>query len=174
MRRLAKLYQSFLDILEKATFAVAMMLTAGLFLVTSAGIIFEQTAGNSLVWVEEINNLLFAWIIFLGAGAIARRGGHIGVDLIHSVVGPRGMYALQLLYAALALIVVFVMVWYGHQMAAFVGRSQSSLYLNISLYYYYLSVPAGGVIFGLMAIGTVLPGSPGKPDELSKLEEIPE
>ncbi|APE42493.1 hypothetical protein BOO69_02985 [Sulfitobacter alexandrii] len=174
MRRFAEFYQRFLDLIEKATFAVAMTLTAALFLVTSLGIITEQTTGNSLVWTEEINNLLFAWIIFLGAGAIARRGGHIGVDLIHGYIGPRGLYALRVLYAALAMIVVFVMVWYGHRMAMFVGRSQTSLYLDISLYYYYLSIPAGGVIFGLMTIGTILPGTPKREDELSQLEEIPE
>jgi len=75
-------YQVFLDWLEKATFLVAMVLMAGLFLVTSTGIIVEQITGNSMVWIEEINNLLFVWIIFLGAGAIARRGGHIGVDFL--------------------------------------------------------------------------------------------
>lgn len=174
MKRFAEIYQGFLDLLEKATYAVAMLLTAALFLVTSVGIFVEQATGNSLVWVEEVNNLCFTWIIFLGAGAIARRGGHIGVDLIHAYVGPRGLYALRLLYAALALIVVFVMVWYGHRMALFVGRSQTSLYLDISLYYYYASIPAGGVIFGLMTLGTILPGTPKKLHELSELEEIPE
>lgn len=174
MRRLAAQYQSFLDVLEKTTFALAMTLTAGLFLVTSTGILTEQATGNSLVWVEEVNNLLFAWIIFLGAGAIARRGGHIGVDLVHGFMGPRGMYALQVLYTALALVVVYVMVWYGHKMALFVGRSQTSLYLDISLYYYYLSIPAGGVVFGLMAIGTILPGAPARQDELSALGESSE
>lgn len=174
MRRFAEVYQKFLDQLEKVTFALAMVLTAGLFLVTSTGIITEQATGNSLVWVEEVNNLLFAWIIFLGAGAITRRGGHIGVDLIHGYIGARGIYALQLLYAVLALIVVFVMVWYGHKMAMFVGRSQTSLYLDISLYYYYLAIPVGGTIFGLMTIGTVLPGTPKKQDELSELKEISE
>lgn len=174
MRRFADYYQKFLDHVEKATFALAMVLTAGLFLVTSLGIITEQTTGSSLVWIEEMNNLLFTWIIFLGAGAIARRGGHIGVDLIHGYLGPRGIYALRVLYAALALVVVFVMVWYGHKMAMFVGRSQTSLYLDISLYYYYLSIPVGGAVFGLMTIGTILPGTPKRQDELSQLEEIPE
>lgn len=160
MTRLAQAYQRFLDYLEKATFAVAMLLAAGLFLVTSTGIITEQLTGSSLVWVEEVNNLFFTWIIFLGAGAIARRGGHIGVDILHGFLGPRAMTALRFLFAALALIVVFVMVYHGWKMARFVGRSQSSLYLDISLFYYYLSIPAGGVIFGLNTIGTVVPGGP--------------
>lgn len=162
MRRLIELYQAFLDHLERAALVFTMVMTAALLVVNSGGIIFELIAGNSLVWVEEISNLLFAWAVFVGAGAIARRGGHIGVDMLHDYLPAPLMAALNVLIAALALIIVWVMVYYGHKMALFVGRSQSSVYLDINLYYYYLSIPVGGVILGLVSIGTALPGSPPK------------
>lgn len=172
MLKLVEHYQTFLRYLEKVTLAVAMCLAAGLLVVNAAGIITEQVTGNSLIWVEEISNLLFTWIIFLGAGAIALRGGHIGVDLLHGLFGPRLMAALRVLFAALALIVVWVMVYYGYKMALFVGKSQTSLYLNISLFYYYLSVPVGGLIFGLNAVGAALPGAPAAEEHDSALEEV--
>lgn len=161
MKDLVAQYQVFLDWLEKATFLVAMTLTAALFLVTSTGIIVEQITGNSLVWVEEINNLLFTWIVFLGAGVIMRRGGHIGVDMLYGAVGKNLQFVLRLIYCVLALIIVWVMVYYGFKMARFVGRSQTSLYLDISLFYYYLSIPVGGVLIGFNSIGALL----GTPEE---------
>jgi len=170
MKRLAELYQLFLDYLERGTFFIAMVLVGALFLVNAAGIVTEQATGNSLVWVEEISTLLFAWTVFLGAGAIARRGGHIGVDILHGFFGPKLMAALRVVFAALTLIVVWVMVYYGYKMALFVGRSQTSLYLDISLFYYYLSIPVGGAIFGLNAIGSALSGAP-EHDELEMIEE---
>ena len=48
------------------------------------------------------------------------------------------------------------MVYYGVKMALFVGQYQTSLYLNINLFYFYLSVPVGGVLMGLFSIGAML------------------
>lgn len=155
-------YQIFLDGLEKAAMAVAMTLTGLLFLNTATGIIVDQVVGNSLVWVEEVNNLLFAWAVFIGAGVIARRGGHIGVELLYDLMWPSLQWLLRMTYAALALIIVWVMVYFGIKMALFVGRYQTSLYLDINLFYYYLSVPVGGALLGLFSIGAALP-DPRKP-----------
>lgn len=155
-------YQTFLDWLERGCMAIAMALTGLLFLNTATGIIVDQVVGNSLIWVEEINNLLFAWAVFVGAGIIARHGGHIGVELVYDMLGPRLKRALRILYTAMALIIVWVMVYYGIKMALFVGRYQTSLYLDINLFYYYLSVPVGGALMGLFSVGAALP-DPRKP-----------
>ncbi|TDK50680.1 TRAP transporter small permease [Antarcticimicrobium luteum] len=157
MNKLLIAYQAFLDLLEKASMAVAMILTGLLFVNTATGIIVDQVVGNSLIWIEEVNNLLFAWAIFIGAGIIARRGGHIGVEMIYDLLGPYLQWVLRIVYAALALIIVWVMVYYGVKMALFVGRYQTSLYLDINLFYYYLSVPVGGALLGLFSIGAALP-----------------
>lgn len=155
-------YQTFLDWLERGCMAIAMALTGLLFLNTATGIIVDQVVGNSLIWVEEVNNLLFAWAVFVGAGIIARHGGHIGVELVYDMLGPRLKRALRILYTAMALIIVWVMVYYGIKMALFVGRYQTSLYLDINLFYYYLSVPVGGALMGLFSVGAALP-DPRKP-----------
>ena len=69
MKKLISGYQTFLDWLEKATMALAMIMAALMFLNTSTGIIVDQVVGNSLVWIEEVNTLLFAWVVFVGAGS---------------------------------------------------------------------------------------------------------
>ncbi|WP_243612488.1 TRAP transporter small permease [Shimia aestuarii] len=171
MNKLLSGYQTFLDWLEKAAMALAMMLTALLFLNTANGIIVDQVVGNSLVWIEEVNNLLFAWAVFVGAGVVARHGGHIGVDMVYSVLGPRLQLLMRIGYLVLALIIVWVMVYYGVKMALFVGKYQTSLYLDINLFYYYLSVPVGGVLLGLFSIGATLP-DPREPTE-STSDEMP-
>ncbi|MEP3332346.1 TRAP transporter small permease [Sedimentitalea sp.] len=171
MKKTIELYQTFLTHLERVTLAFAMMLAAVLLLVNAGGIIVEQLMGSSLVWVEEISVLLFAWLVFSGAGAIARRNGHIGVDILHDYLGPRQMSVIKVIFMVLTLIVAWVMVYHGYKMAQFVGRSQTSLYLDISLFYYYLSVPLGGLILGLNAVGAALPGAPEKDDLMDEVEE---
>ena len=150
-------YQTFLDWLERGSMAIAMTLTGLLFLNTATGIIVDQVVGNSLIWVEEVNNLLFAWAVFVGAGVIARHGGHIGVELVYDMLGPQLKRMLRIAYAVMALIIVWVMVFYGIKMALFVGQYQTSLYLDISLFYFYLSVPVGGALLGLFSVGAALP-----------------
>lgn len=150
-------YQTFLDWLEKAIYVITVALAALLFLNTSMGIIWDQFIGNSIVWIEEINNLLFTWLIFLGAGVVARYGGHIGVDMVFEILPAQLQNIVRVIYMILALIVVWVMVFYGMRLALFVGQYQASIYLRISLFYYYLSVPAGGVLLGLFSIGVALP-----------------
>lgn len=164
MKKLLIGYQTAVDVLEKACMAIAIVLTGLLFLVTAYEIIANQIAGNSPVWVEEISNLFFAWAVFIGAGVIARHGGHIGVELIYEMVGPLLQFMLRVGYAVLTLVVVFVMVYFGWKMARFVGQYQTSLYLDISLFYYYLSVPVGGLLLGLFSVAAALPDPRAKAD----------
>jgi C4-dicarboxylate transporter DctQ subunit len=157
MKHFLSAYQNFLDGLEKATYFVVISLLGLLLLNTSLGIAFDLFIGYSLAWTEEINTLLFAWGSLLGAGAIARYGGHIGVDFLIERFSPRHQYYFRLLHTLLALIIVWVMIYFGTKLAFFVGHSQRSLYLDINLRYYYLSVPVSGIILGLNSIGAVLP-----------------
>nr|WP_272214411.1 TRAP transporter small permease [Marinicella sp. W31]MDC2880016.1 TRAP transporter small permease [Marinicella sp. W31] len=167
MKKLLIGYQTAADGLEKVCMAVAIVLTGMLFLISAYEIIINQLVGNSPVWVEEVSNLLFAWAIFIGAGVIARHGGHIGVELLYDMVGPFLQAALKVGYAVLTLVVVFVMVYFGWKMALFVGKYQTSLYLDISLFYYYLSVPVGGALLGLFSVAAALP-DPRKQADLTQ------
>ncbi len=157
MRVVLSAYQSFLDVLERATYFVTILLMGLLLFNTSLGMAFDTFGGYSLPWTEEVNTLLFAWCCLLGAGAIARVGGHIGVDTLLERLSPPIRYGLRVLHTLLALLLVWVMVFYGIKLAEFVGMSQKSLYLDINLIYYYMCVPVGGVILGLNCIGAVLP-----------------
>ncbi len=171
MEKYISRYQIFLDWLEKAAMTLAMFLAALMFLNTASGIIVDQVIGNSLVWIEEVNILLFAWVVFIGAGVVTRYGGHIGVDLIYSALSPVLQLVLRIGYLVLTLIVVWVMVYYGFKMALFVGKYQTSLYLDINLFYFYLSVPVGGALMGLFSIGALFV-DPRK-RKVSSLDEMP-
>ena len=164
MKKLLIGYQIAVDGLEKVCMAVAVVLTGLLFVITAYEIIANQLVGNSPVWVEEVSNLFFAWAVFIGAGVIARHGGHIGVEILYEMVGPVLQTVLRVAYAVLTLVVVFVMVYFGWKMALFVGQYQTSLYLDISLFYFYLSVPVGGLLLGLFSVAAALPDPREKAD----------
>ena len=157
MHKLFISYHIFLDILEKVTYLVVIVLMGLLLLNTALGMFVDTFLDDSLPWTEEMNTLLLVWTALLGAGIIAREGGHIGVDTLIEHFPKRSLHWMRVFHLLLALLVVWVMVYYGAKLAEFVGRSQSSVYLDISLYYYYIAVPVSGVILGLSSIGYVLP-----------------
>ena len=53
------------------------------------GVIARYIAPQPANWSNEVATLGFAWIVFVGAAAGARRGLHIGVDLITAQLPER-------------------------------------------------------------------------------------
>ncbi|MCB2228234.1 MAG: TRAP transporter small permease [Desulfarculaceae bacterium] len=157
MQKVLSAYHTVLDYLEKATYAVVIILSGLLLFNTSLGMFYDTFLGESIPWTEEVNTLLFVWLSLLGAGIIARYGGHIGVDTLTERFPDKVQYGFRVLHTLMALILVWVMVEYGVQLAKFVGKSQSSIYLDINLFWYYIAVPVSGVILGLASIAYVLP-----------------
>ncbi|MBI5580320.1 MAG: TRAP transporter small permease [Deltaproteobacteria bacterium] len=171
MKKLLSHFQSFLDGLEKFTMAVTCTVLAILLANESLGILAD-VMGYSIPWITEVSVILFAWVIFLGAGVITRKCGHISLDFLVERLPSHAKPLLLALNTALMLFVAFAMVYYGGKQALFVGQYQKTVYLQISLFYLYISVPAGGFLLGLNAIGAALPG--GMQAEISKLAKIEE
>ncbi|MFV0385090.1 TRAP transporter small permease [Paracoccus sp. (in: a-proteobacteria)] len=61
---------------------VAAAALAVVFLAVSWGVMARYVAPRPAVWSNEVATIGFAWIVFVGAAAGARRNLHIGVDLV--------------------------------------------------------------------------------------------
>jgi TRAP-type C4-dicarboxylate transport system permease small subunit len=164
-------YQAFLDRIEKTGIWVTSFLLALLLGNEILGIVCD-ILGHSIPWITEVSVCLFAWVVFLGAGLLSRRGGHISLDFLVERFPSSLQFGLRVVYAVLAIMVVVVLVYFGGQLALFVGRFQKSVYLQISLFYFYLSVPVGGLLIGLNSLGAILPNP--KKEEMTKLGKIEE
>jgi len=166
-------YQAFLDRLEKLAIWVASLLVVVLLGNETLGIV-SDLFGRSIPWITELSVCLFAWVVFLGAGILSRRGGHISLDIIVERLPSSVQSWLRVIYAILAIIFVVVLVYFGGQLALFVGRFQKSVYLEISMFYFYSAVPVGGLLIGLNSLGAILP-NPRKVEmtKLGKIEENP-
>lgn len=164
-------YQAFLDRLEKLAIWIASLLVVVILGNETLGIVYDLL-GHSIPWTTELSVCLFAWVVFLGAGILSRRGGHISLDIIVESLPSSLQSWLKVIYTILTLIVVAVLIYFGGQLALFVGRFQKSVYLEISMFYFYLSVPVGGLLIGLNSLGTILPNP--RREEMTKLGKIEE
>lgn len=169
MRNFFLAYQAFLDRLENLAIWITCLLLVVLLGNETLGIVCDFI-GKPIPWIIEVSVCLFAWVIFVGAGILSRRGGHISLDLIVERLPSSVQTWIKVIYGILALAVGAVLLYFGVQLALFVGRTHQSIYLHISLFYFYLSVPVGGLLIGLNSAGTILP-NPRK-EEMTKLGKI--
>jgi C4-dicarboxylate transporter, DctQ subunit len=82
-----------------------------LFLIAAAlniiNVIARYVFSNPIFWAEEILIFIVIWGVFLVAGSITYRGGHLNMDLIYATLSPRWKRAVNIAIA-LTLIVCTV------------------------------------------------------------------
>jgi TRAP-type C4-dicarboxylate transport system permease small subunit len=129
--------------------ALLAVLVCGLVLVRFYPIV-------SLGWSDEIVELAFAWMVFLGTAAIWRSREHITIDFIpQALVGTRAGRALQILLDLLALGFLLVFTWQGW-LLTLQAQGNTSPMLELPRSWWYASVPASGLVMIAYAVSRLL------------------
>jgi TRAP-type C4-dicarboxylate transport system permease small subunit len=119
----------------------------GLLVLVSALILLRVGIFSvSLEWSDEVIELLFAWMVFIGTAIVWVRREHIVVDLIPQMLaGTRAAWWLEVVGAALALVFLGVFTWKG---VTFTLQAQgnTSPILMLPRPLWYLSMPIAGVM----------------------------
>ena len=135
-------------------FACAMLVAAaclGLYQILSR-FVFHQPAE----WSEVLIRFTLIWMVFTGAPTAFRQGAMVCVDLAHRKAGPMGKRVLDTLAAAVSLVLVAVMLWFGVEYA-WRGRFQSISGLeSFSMTWAYAALPVGAIFCAIAIIGCLL------------------
>ncbi|MBI3121127.1 MAG: TRAP transporter small permease [candidate division NC10 bacterium] len=122
-----------------------LCLVALLFLL-AGGVLVRFVPVVSMGWADEIVELSFAWMVFLGTAALWRSHEHIAIDFIPQALGgtPAGR-ALEVLLGLLALGFLAVFTWEGWLLTVqAVGNRTPILELPKPLWY--VALPVSGVV----------------------------
>jgi TRAP-type C4-dicarboxylate transport system permease small subunit len=121
-----------------AAFAVLIILVTALILIRFLPVI-------SLGWADEIVEMAFAWMTFLGAAALWRSRSHFRVDLLpNQMAGRRSGQVLEIVLSLLSLAFFLVFTYEG---VVFTLRSPvPSPILGLPKTYWYMSMPIAGII----------------------------
>ena len=82
LSRLADLGFRAVDALLVAIFAVLIVLVF-------ANVVLRYLFDSGVSATDELSRMIFIWIAFVGAVCVARRNGHLGVDLLTASLSPR-------------------------------------------------------------------------------------
>ena|SRR5690554_392344 len=99
-------------------------------------------SGFPVAWSVELAQLLFIWLIFLGANQALRKNRHIGVNILTEKLPQKAQLILSLLMDLLIVAFLVTMVYYGIQHSILHHlRTISNLFISYS--FVTASVPVG-------------------------------
>lgn len=88
----------YLQRVEETIVAVSL---GGATLIIVVSVVMRYVLHNALSWAEEGAILLLVFSTFVGASLALRHREHVGIDILSTLVGPRGRKGLLILSAVL-------------------------------------------------------------------------
>ncbi len=70
--------------------AVLALVFLALVVLVFTNVVLRYLFDSGISVTDEISRMMFVWITFLGAVCVARRNGHLGVDLVTSMLPRSG------------------------------------------------------------------------------------
>lgn len=119
------------------------------------GVLSRYVTQNPATWVEEVSSIAFTFVVFIGAAEVQRRGKHVSVDLLTSLLPQRVRSSLDFVVGALVAVYCFYVAWLGFKEAVASNSATTSM-LNIPLSVPYGALALGFLLFGLRSLQRLL------------------
>jgi len=117
----------------------------GLWIFISAGVFVRFFPITSLGWTDEIIELGFAWMVFLGASALWRDRSHFRVELFPLwLTGTKPGIILEIFLGLMAFIFLVIFTYEAGLLS--IRATDRSPILEITRTYFYLVMPISGAI----------------------------
>lgn len=140
----------YLDQFEEylCAFLIALMATLAF-----ANVIVRYLTDQSLAFTEELIINLFVLATLLGTSMAFKRGGHLGMTFIDSLLPPRALRWVTGLVAVCGVALFATLFYYGVDMVFQEYESQMVTYsMALPMWWFGLSVPLGSVLVVIRVI----------------------
>ena len=108
-------------------------------------------------WVEEVGEMLLAWLTLIGAAIGVRERSHFTLHVLH--LTPRGQTLVDRVHYVLIAIVGAIAAWYGVRLCI-LNYTLVTPGLSINLATLYASVVVGGALLVIYAISMIVAPPP--------------
>ena len=132
-----------------------LMILCGVSIIGFTGSVFldvvTREIGAPWLWLQQVTTGFFAWGVFIGMAAAARRNDHLYlVEITKRLKGPKRTF-MESFNRLVVLGVALAMVWFGYK-NALLDLGSFRMPSLIPLTYYTASVPLSGALIALFAI----------------------
>ncbi len=140
---------------------LVILAMAGMVSVVSTQVVMRYVLNSSLDWAEEVSRLLFVWSVFLAVPLGIKRGSHVGLALLTSLL-PLGLRTgLYRLVNAGALLLMTVLAWEATRLT-FEQWDEPMTTLDVSVGTFMLPVVIGAMHSILHLLDAFIHGQPLK------------
>jgi TRAP-type transport system small permease protein len=126
-------------ITEGAKFILGSCIAA-IVLITLAAVWWRYVLDNPISWIEQVSNMLFIWVVFLGSAVLYRQNLHIGVDMFLGMLSEKYRAIWKWVIEVGNLVFIVVLFIYSLKLTIDVLPNTAGA-LDISPAYYYASAP---------------------------------
>ncbi|MDO4632648.1 MAG: TRAP transporter small permease [Eubacteriales bacterium] len=121
---------------EKVIDVMSVVLLLFIFILGLAQVIWRWILNDPIVWSEELIQLTYVWICYLGWTIAERKDSHIRITAIHNMLPKSAQKWVQLFCHVLTIVFSVLMVYYGIKLVgAGAKRTAVSLKLNYAIVY---------------------------------------
>ena len=136
-----------LKILGNLDVGVSCVMMVALVILTFVGVLMRYIMRSPITWQEEVQMLLFLWIVFLGGAGAFRAGSHIAIEILVDALPKKIGGVIERFDVLLQLLILVYLFWqeiqYYNQLIV-AGRVTNLLRLSYGVAY--AVVPIGGAL----------------------------
>ena len=129
----------------------AALILLGMVVIVTADIVLRNTMGGGLVWANEVSEYSLYLMTLLTAPWLLRRGQHVRLDIILTLVPARAAWLMEAIGDLLGFVVCVVLIRYGFAMSYDSWRLSAITIKNLVFPEWWLLAPLPAT-FVLLAI----------------------
>ncbi|WP_439497455.1 TRAP transporter small permease [Bosea sp. (in: a-proteobacteria)] len=132
-------------------------------LITLAAVWWRYVINSPIAWVEQVSNILFIWITFVGAAVLYRQKLHIGVDMFIEMLKGRTKEVMSWAIELANLTFITVLFIYSLKLSIDVLPNTYGA-LDITPAFFYFSAPVSCAMMMLYFVEKIVDPSKRKPE----------
>lgn len=145
------MFKGFLKALSHLIEICLILASAWIIGMVTTEVVLRKVFGSSLIVTEELARYLMVWIVFLGAAIALRDMGHIRISFFVKKVSGRSQIWTAFVAHLLTLLFLVVLAMEGFRILPR-QLQQTCITFDVSLFYFYLSIPVGCVFMILFLL----------------------
>ncbi len=143
------------DLMTEAAKLLLGLFIAAIVLITLAAVWQRYVMDNPLSWVEQVSNMFFIWVVFIGAAVLYRQNLHIGVDAFLMALNEKNRALWKWVIEVLNMTFIAILFVYSLKLTIQVMDNTNGA-LEISPAWYYVSAPISCVMMMLYFIEKIV------------------
>jgi TRAP-type C4-dicarboxylate transport system permease small subunit len=136
---------------------------AAIVLITLAAVWWRYVMNSPIAWIEQVSNILFIWITFVGAAVLYRQKLHIGVDMFIEMLKGRAKEVMFWVIELANLLFIVVLFIYSLKLSIDVLPNTYGA-LDISPACFYFSAPVACAMMMLYFVEKIVDPSKRRPE----------